>query len=63
VVKELDIDGGEREVAAESPVDSRPETKVPEQLSSLEMSADEPLFRVHADTALEPDALGFDVAV
>ena len=63
VVEELDIDGGQRKVAAEPAVDSRPESEISEQLSGLEVRSHEALLRVHADAALEPDALRLGAAV
>ena len=44
-------------------VDARPEAEVLKQLARLEVGADERLFRVDRDAALEPDALRIGAAV
>ena len=57
VIEELDVERGQRKVAAEPAVDAWPEAEVLKQLARFEMRADEPLFRVDGDAALKPDAL------
>src|SRR5688572_17690463 len=63
MIEELDIESGEREIAAEPAVDARPEAEVLKQLACLEVRAEEPLFRVDRDATLEADSLRLGAAV
>ena len=57
VIEELEVDGCEREIAAEPAVDGGFEPEVWKQLRGFEMGADRDLFRVDRPSTLEPDAL------
>ena len=57
VIQELNVEGRRRIIAAEPAVDAGPEPETLKQLARLEVRADEGLFRVDGDAALEADAL------
>ena len=63
VIEEFDVESGKGEIAAEAAVDARPEPEILKQLGRFEVRAEEPLFRVDRDAALEADALRFGAAV
>ena len=63
VIQEFDVEGRRRIIAAEPAVDAGPEPETLKQLARLEVRADERLFRVDRDAALESDALRIGTAL
>lgn len=56
-VEKFDVDAGQRLVAAEGPVNSRPESQPRHQFAGLEVGADKKLLGVHGGAPLKSDAL------